>query len=219
MPRGESNRVRIRIDDKPIRAESKASLLQACLSHGIYVPNLCHMEGFEPQPASCRLCFVAVEGRSRPVTACTEPVVEGMVVFTDTPEVRRLQKASLAMLVSVHHVDCKNCHAHKRCALQDIARFLEVGLKSKRLERRLKDLEIDQRHPGLNYYPNRCVLCSRCVRVCRDQRGRAALTFARRGFDTVIEYFGNPEASEEACGDCQACISNCPVGALQPKVT
>jgi NADH dehydrogenase/NADH:ubiquinone oxidoreductase subunit G len=209
------NRVHIRIDEETLEVEEGAPLLEICLKNGIYIPNFCYLEGFEPQPASCRLCFVAIEGRPRPTPACTEPVVEDMVVHTDTPEVRRLQKSALAMLLSVHHVDCKNCHANKRCGLQQVARFLKVGLKPRGLERYLKEPEVDTRHPCLDYFPNRCVLCGRCIRVCRAQQKKATLTFARRGFNTLIDFFGDPEAAAENCSDCKACVGVCPVGALQ----
>jgi len=215
MPLEKPSRVRIQVDGKPLEAESGTSVLEACLDNGIYIPHLCYLKGFEPQPASCRLCFVAVEGYSQPVTACTEPVAEGMVVSTDTNEVRRLQKSALALLLSVHHIDCKNCWANKHCGLQELARFLKYGLKAGQLERRLKEPEVDTRHPCLDYFPNRCVLCSRCIRACRDRQQQTALTFARRGFDTVIEYFGDRRSCEEACRDCAACASVCPVGALR----
>lgn len=217
MAQQASHRVRIQVDGETLEGESGVPLLEACLKNGVYIPNLCYLEGFEPQPASCRLCFVTIEGRARPVPACTEPVVDGLVVRTDTAEVRRLQKSALAMLLSVHHVDCKNCHANKQCGLQEIARFLKVGLKPKGLERCLKEPEIDSRHPCLDYFPNRCVLCGRCVRVCRSQREWSTLTFARRGFQTVIDFFGDLQASAERCRDCNACVSACPVGALQNK--
>jgi predicted molibdopterin-dependent oxidoreductase YjgC len=85
----------------------------------------------------------------------------------------------------VHRVVCKNCPAHRRCDLQRIAKFLKIGLTPGRLDRYRKEPEVDSTHPCLDYYPNRCVLCGRCVHVCRRQHRDAILTFAKRGFDTV----------------------------------
>jgi bidirectional [NiFe] hydrogenase diaphorase subunit len=164
--------------------------------------------------ASCRLCFVEVEGERQPVTSCTAFVKDNMVVKTGTETVRQLQRTALRLLLSVHDVDCKNCHANKQCELQNIAKFLKVGLKPKPLDRYLKELRIDDTHPFLNYYPNRCVLCGKCVHVCRGKHDQSVLTFAERGFDTVISSYGSADVSSMLCKSCDACIKVCPVGAI-----
>lgn len=202
------------VNDKEIEAREGTNLLQACLDADIYIPNLCYLENMEAPSASCRLCFVEIEGKKMPVTSCTTKIVNDTVVKTDTPAVRRLQRTALRLLLSVHHVDCKNCHANKRCELQNIAKFLKVGLKPKQLDRYLKDIEIDQEHPALDYYPNRCVLCGKCVHVCRNQHGHAVLNFAKRGFDTIMSFYGSMETPSSACEDCAVCVDICPVGAL-----
>jgi bidirectional [NiFe] hydrogenase diaphorase subunit len=209
--------VHIQVDGKEIAVEEGISLLKACLASGVFIPNLCYMEGFDPAPASCRLCLVEIRGVANPVTACTVPVQDGLVVQTDTPAVRRLQRTALRLLLSVHDVDCKNCHANRRCALQDLAKFLNVRLKPRRYGLHLKETHIDTRHPCLDYYPNRCVMCGRCVAVCRADHDRAALTFAKRGFATTVSFFGHAEASGSGCRQCQACVAVCPVGALALK--
>ena len=209
--------VTITVDKQQLEVEPGLSVLQACLENNIYIPHLCFMKDVSPPQASCRLCFVEVEGVAQPVTACTLKVVDQMVVRTDTPDVRRLQKTGLRLLLSVHAVDCKNCPANKNCALQDLAKFLKVGLKSKKLELHLKEPDIDDSHPHLTYYPNRCVLCGKCLQVCRAANGSAMLAFAQRGFDTVISFYGDPGSASPACDTCSACIDICPVAALRPK--
>jgi NADH dehydrogenase/NADH:ubiquinone oxidoreductase subunit G len=205
------------VDGKEIETKQGTTLLQACLDKDIYIPNLCFLESMEDPSASCRMCFVEIEGEKQPMTSCTVKVKDDMVVKTDTPAVRQLQRTALRLLLSVHHVDCKHCPANKKCELQRIAKFLKVGLKPKGLERYLKETEIDRNHPFLNHYPNRCVLCGKCVHICRREHGQSALTFAKRGFDTVISAYGQGEASSLNCEKCDVCVKICPVGALTLK--
>ena len=205
------------VDGKKIETKQETTLLQACLDNDIYIPNLCFLESMEDPSASCRMCFVEIKGEKKPITSCTVNVKDDMVVKTDTPAVRQLQRTALRLLLSVHHVDCKHCPANKKCALQRIAQFLKVGLKPKGLERHLKETEIDRNHPFLNHYPNRCVLCGKCVHICRRHHGQSVLTFAKRGFDTVISAYGEAGASSLTCEKCDVCVKICPVGALTLK--
>jgi predicted molibdopterin-dependent oxidoreductase YjgC len=209
--------ITLRIDDKKIKVAEGTNLLEACLVNGIYIPNLCYIEGMEHPPVSCRLCFVEIEGTDHPVSSCSIRVSQKMVVHTDTPRVRQLQKTALQLLLSVHEVDCKNCPANRNCALQDMAKFLKVALKSKGLDRLLKETRVDERHPFFDYYPNRCLLCGKCVYVCRQRQNRVGLTFAKRGIDTVVSFYDRPQTEPPPCDSCQACVEVCPVAALLPK--
>ena len=205
--------VEITVDDRVLAVREGQTLLEACLANGIYVPNLCHLPGMTDPPASCRLCFVEVDGMPQPVTSCTVAVTEGLVARTDTEAVRRLQRSALRLLLSVHEVDCKSCPVNKRCELQRLARFLKVGLKPKELPAHRKTPAVDDAHPCFSYYPNRCVLCGKCVEACRRAPGQNVLAFSRRGFDTIL--YVDPGAADAArCENCRACVEICPVGAL-----
>jgi len=208
--------VEMMVDGKTLQVEENRSVLQACLENDIFIPNLCYMKGMRHPPASCRLCFVEVEGLQQPVASCTLEVSEGLFIRTDTDAVRRLQKTGLRFLLSVHHVDCKNCPANKNCELQRLARFLKVGLKPKHLENYLKEISVDDGHPCLAYHPNRCVLCGKCIYVCRRHHGQPLLSFAGRGFSTLISLYGQ-QGDGIDCSNCAACVDICPVAALSLK--
>lgn len=204
-------KIKIIVDNTGIEANEGDNLLQTCLGNDIYIPSLCHMKGMEIPPVSCRLCFVEVEGQKAPVSSCSLKIKEGMVVRTDTEDVRRLQQTAFKMLLSTHYVDCRNCPANKKCEIQKLAGFLKVGLKNEEYEKVLKKTEINQTHPMIHYYPNRCVLCGKCVYVCK-QKGHSILSFAHRGLDTTISLYG--QEGNLTCESCKACIEVCPVKAL-----
>lgn len=209
--------IKIIVDNREIETKDGENLLQACLDNDIYIPNLCHIKGRKSPSASCRLCFVEIEGVDIPLLACTLEAREGMIVRTDTQPVRQLQRTALHLILSVHHVDCKNCPANKKCELQRLAKILSIGLKSKELDKHLKKLEIDETHYYLNYYPNRCVLCGKCVYICNERHDKPLLTFAKRGLDTVISFYGEEDISNLLCKTCLACVEVCPVSAITVK--
>ena len=206
--------VKLIVDDRKIETQHGKSLLQACLDNYVYIPNLCHIEEMERPSSSCRLCFVEVNGIDQPVTACTVKVKDEMTVFTNTPEVRRLQKRAFRLLLSVHQVQCKTCPANKQCELQRIAKFLKIGLKPGPLKVALKKDEIDQSHPFLDYYPNRCVLCGKCIEIDRIKNSQANLTFAKRGFNTTISFFGQNNRENISKKALIPCVDICPVKAI-----
>lgn len=202
------------IDGKEITAYEGESLLWAALNNNIYIPNLCALRD-KPEPAaSCRLCFVEIDSYSQPVTACTEPVREGMVVDTKGQKALRLARAGLELLLATHPIDCAHCLANRSCELQKIAAHLRAKLKSKRLKKIERNLSVDSSSPVFIYDPNKCVLCARCVWVCRERLGIGALGFAHRGFERVITTFGDEPVGESECRECGECVRVCPTGAF-----
>ena len=207
------------VDNREIEAEQGTTLLKACLDHDIYIPNLCYLEVIDPPSVSCRMCFVEIEGRNGLVTACTEPVAEGMVVNTQNPEARRLARTAAELLLASHPVDCAHCAANGACELQTIARHLEIKLKTKRFRKILRDLPIDSSSSTFVYDPNKCVLCGKCIWVCRNRLGIGVLGFAQRGFQRMVTTFYNKPIAETHCQGCEDCVAVCPVGALVLKDT
>jgi formate dehydrogenase major subunit/NADH-quinone oxidoreductase subunit G len=210
-------KVTLTINGKQVKAPSGQTLLWAALDNGIDIPNLCAMrDRIEPE-ASCRLCWVEIEGKDRPVTACTETVAEGMVVNTRGEKAVALARAGLELLMASHALDCAHCPANGTCELQKIARVLGCSLKPKRLRLITRDLPVDASNPLFTYDANKCVLCGRCIWVCRTKVKNGALGFAHRGFARRVTTFADEPMGAVGCADCAACVMACPTGALAMK--
>jgi len=208
--------VTLTIDGVEVKAEQGANLLWAALDNGFYIPNLCAVREVDPPFASCRLCFVEIEGRNAPVTACTETVSDSMVVRLNTPRVQRLRNTAFELLLSHHHLDCRNCAKNRNCELQNIASRLGLKLRLKRFRPIPRELPVDSSHPLFTYDPNKCVMCGKCVWVCHEQ-GTGILDFAFRGIDTIVTTLAGIPLAEAGCNSCLACVAVCPVGALVAK--
>jgi bidirectional [NiFe] hydrogenase diaphorase subunit len=207
-------KISLTIDGRRITAHEEEKLLWVALNNGIYIPNLCGLQDSSESSAACRLCFVEVEGREQPVTACTEMVNDGMVVNTRGVKALKLARSSFELLMSSLPVDCAHCAKNGSCELQKIAHHLNIKLKSKRLRKLLRELPIDDSSPVFIYDPNKCVLCGRCIWVCRERLGIGVLGFAYRGFERVVTTFAGEPLSESRCQECGDCVRVCPSGAL-----
>ena len=205
--------VSLTVDGKKITACEGEKLLWVALDNGIYIPNLCALRDKAEPTAGCRLCFVEVDGYSQLVTACTEPGREGMVVNTKGPKALRLVRTGFELLLATHPIDCAHCFKNRSCELQKIAVHLRIKLKAKRFKKLERKLPVDASSPTFIYDSNKCVLCGRCVWVCR-KRGIGALGFAHRGFKRVVTTFGDEPMAKLKCQECRECISVCPTGAF-----
>jgi formate dehydrogenase major subunit/NADH-quinone oxidoreductase subunit G len=211
------NIIKLKIDGKEIKARAGKKVLWAALENGIYIPNLCAIKD-KPRPnASCRLCWVEIEGKEKPVTACTEEVREGMAVKTRGEKAVGLARAGFELLMASHALDCAHCNANGRCELQKIAKALGCSLKPRGLRLLLRNLAIDSSNPLFTYDPNKCILCGRCVWECRKQQGKVVLGFAHRGFSRRLTTFGDEPIGRDRCLDCTECVKVCPTGALTLK--
>jgi bidirectional [NiFe] hydrogenase diaphorase subunit len=208
--------VSLTIDGRKISAREGEKILWAALDNGIYIPNLCALHDATPS-ASCRLCFVEVAGKKQPVTACTETVEQGMVINTRGSGALRLARTAFELLVASLPVDCAHCPKSGSCELQKIAVHLGMKLRTKRFRKLLREFPIDDSSPLFIYDPNKCVLCGRCVWICRERVGIGDLGFAHRGFDRLVTAFGGEPIAEAKCRDCAECVVACPTGALAFK--
>ena len=198
--------ISLTIDGKKIETREGEKILWAALDNDIYIPNLCALrDNSEP---------FEVESKEQPVTACTEVVEEGTVVNTREVKALRLARSAFELLMASYPVDCAHCVKIGHCELQKIAHHLGVKLKSKRFRKLKKKLPVDSSSSVFFYDPNKCVLCGRCVWICRERLGIGALGFARRGFRRVVTTFDDKSLAESKCQDCGECVIACPAGAL-----
>ena len=210
----ETKNISLTIDDKRISCNESKTILWAALENDIYIPNLCAIQE-KPQPsASCRLCFVEVEGKNEPVVACAERVQEGMVVNTQGKNALRLARTSAELILSGHPVDCGHCLKNRSCELQKIAKHLGIKLITKRFRKLDRNLPIDQSSSLFTYDPNKCVLCGKCVWVCQEKLGIGTIGFTRRGFRRRVSTFQDNPIGQSTCDQCSECVKVCPVGAL-----
>ncbi len=205
------------VDGREIKIKKGRRLLDCITDSGIYVPSLCCLKDMEKTPASCRLCYVEIEGYKDPFLSCTVEAAEGMIVRTDTPAVRRLQRTALELILSAHLINCRECAANKRCELQTMAKFLDVPLKQKRIEYLNREIKKENDHPFIAYDPYKCVICGRCVYLCEKLHGKLYLSFMGRGLNMRINFYGEVSPERIPCDSCYACVGICPVAALRKK--
>jgi NADH-quinone oxidoreductase chain G len=204
----EVKNVTITVDGKKVTAPAGTLLIEACKAVGIEVPSFCYYPGLALQ-AACRMCLVRIEKMPKLQTACTVPVAEGMVVATDTDEVRQARKSMIELLLGNHPLDCPVCDAGGECELQDMT-FKYGAAESRYMEGKLHKEE-QQWSPVVFFDRPRCILCYRCVRVCGEGMDVSALGVQLRGSSSVI---APNQGDHLECEECGMCIDICPVGAL-----
>jgi NADH-quinone oxidoreductase subunit G len=204
----EPTNVTITVDGKKITAPAGTLLIEACKAVGIEVPSFCYYPGLALQ-AACRMCLVRIEKMPKLQTACTVPITDGMVVTTESDEVRQARKSMIELLLGNHPLDCPVCDAGGECELQDMT-FKYGAAESRYMEGKLHKDE-QQWSPVVFFDRPRCILCYRCVRVCSEGMDVSALGVQLRGSSSLIA----PNMGDHLdCEECGMCIDICPVGAL-----
>lgn len=206
--------INIEVNNKKIEAKENETILDAIRRHGMNVPTLCHIKDLFPSGA-CRMCVVEVEGRRNLVTACSEPVCEGMKLQTHSARVLNARKTIVELLLSNHPDDCLYCDRNGNCELQSHAEILNV--RERRILGKKNDYKLDISSTSVVRDPAKCILCGRCVRVCEEIEGVSAIDFVNRGSKTVVEPAFGKGLNVSSCVNCGQCIVACPTGALTEK--
>ncbi|MDZ7589340.1 MAG: bidirectional hydrogenase complex protein HoxU [Rubrivivax sp.] len=209
--------VTLEIDGRDLSARDDESIIEVCRENGIPIPSLCYLDGLSVWGA-CRLCMVEVNGQERLFSACSTRVAEGMKVRTGSERLARYRRMIVEMLLAERNHVCSVCVSNGHCELQTLAQ--RCGVDHVRVPYRQVRYAMDNSHSSFRLDHNRCVLCSRCVRVCDEIEGAHTLDVMGRGADClVISDLNRPWGESDTCTGCGKCVQVCPTGALVKQGT
>ena len=202
------------IDGQEVSARSGQTILEVARENEIYIPTLCHMEGLSDVGA-CRLCLVEIKGTGKLQAACVTAVFEGMDVSTNSERLQKHRRTILELLFAERNHVCSVCVANGHCELQTLGQ--EQGLTHVRLPYRNPELTVDASLDRFTVDHNRCILCTRCVRVCAEIEGAHVWDVANRGIDSIVITDLHDNWGSSSCTRCGKCVQVCPTGALFDK--
>jgi NADH dehydrogenase/NADH:ubiquinone oxidoreductase subunit G len=206
--------IEIEVNGRRIKTQKGELILDTLKANGIHVPTLCNLEGFKPSGA-CRICVVEVEGRPDLVPSCSHYVEEWMKIKTHSTRVITARKTILELLLSNHADGCLYCDRGRWCKLHDLAS--ELNVTERRFGIRPDRKKIDNTSQSIIRDPSKCILCSRCVKVCEELQVVAALDFLNRGSRTEVGTVLDKGLNYTSCISCGQCIQVCPTGALKER--
>lgn len=206
--------VHLKINNIPVEVKEGSTILEAAKAAGINIPTLCYLKEIN-EIGACRVCVCEVKGARSLVAACVYPVNEGMEVYTNTEKVRKSRKTTLELLLSDHKKECLSCARSTNCELQKLS--LEYGCDENRFQGEKTKSEQDLSTSYLVRDNEKCILCRRCVAVCKKVQEVAVIAPARRGFNTHIACAFESDLADAPCVACGQCVAVCPTGALHER--
>ena len=209
--------VDITFDGVEFEAYADETILQAARRLGVDIPSLCYLEGVSIY-GGCRLCVVQVAEDHKLQPACATQVRPDMEIQTETPQLRAHRKAILELTFAEGNHVCAVCVSNGHCELQD--RAVDCGMDHVRFDYQSPRREIDASHPKYVFDPNRCIMCTRCVRVCDEIEGAHVWDIGYRGSQAILVTEGNvPWGEAMSCTWCGKCVAVCPTGSLSYQGT
>ncbi|MDQ2730554.1 MAG: bidirectional hydrogenase complex protein HoxU [Armatimonadota bacterium] len=207
--------VTLTVDGQEVSAVAGQTVLDVARENGINIPTLCQLDGLH-NIGACRLCLVEVKGNPKLLSSCTTDVADGMDIRTATEKLQKYRKMILEMLFAERNHVCSVCVSNNHCELQDLAQ--SQGVDHIRFPYRYPTLPVDASHERFVIDHNRCILCTRCVRVCDEIEGAHTWDIFGRGVNSlVITDLNQPWGTSETCTNCSKCVHVCPTGALFEK--
>ena len=205
--------VNLTIDNRPVSVPEGTTIMRAAASVGIMIPHLCFLEGIN-EIGACKVCVVEMQGKTKLITSCNSPVEEGMVLYTNSPKVRRVRRTNVELILSQHDCTCAMCVRSGNCNLQKIANDLGI-------------IEIPYRKevptaPWNHSYPfikdaGKCIKCMRCVQICDKVQDLHIWDVQNTGSRTTVDVSMNKCIEESDCSNCGQCVTHCPTGALRER--
>ena len=205
--------INIKINNKGYSFEEGLTILEACRQVNTDIPTLCYYKDLI-QSGSCRVCLVEVKNSRNFVTACNQKIYEGMEIFTNTLDVIEARKKSLELIISNHSFECLSCSSNQNCELQALTKKLNV---QNTYEGKKTESTIDEISGIICRDTSKCILCGRCIEMCKTKQNIGILNFENRGLKTIVAPLANKSFSEVPCTYCGQCVKVCPTGALHIK--